>query len=229
VRLLVTRPESEGERTAQALRVRGHAVTLAALLRIEPVAFEVPDKPYGAVVLTSANAVRAVARHQQRAELMALPVFTVGRHTAEAAQAGGFREVASAEGDRSDLVALLRSRFGNSGTLLLHLAGEDQAGDLTTGGILVETVIAYRAEKTQRFPPEVEAALASFDGILHFSRRSAEAYLSCAAAMDMLGVALTPIHFCLSARVAEPLITAGAANIRIALRPNEAALIDLVS
>ncbi len=36
-----------------------------------------------------------------------------------------------------------------------------------------------------------------------------------------------PVHYCLSERIAEPLRQAGAANIRVAARPDEAALIEL--
>ncbi len=111
VRLLVTRPEPDGERTAAALRARGHDVLVAPLLRRRRVDCELPDGPYGAVVMTSANAARAVARHPQREQLTALPAFTVGRHTAEAARAAGFRDVHSADGDKNDLVALLRARL----------------------------------------------------------------------------------------------------------------------
>jgi uroporphyrinogen-III synthase len=229
VRLLVTRPEPDGERTAQALRVRGHEVVVAALLHIEPIAFELADQSYDAVVLTSANAVRAVVRHPKRARLTALPSLTVGRHTAEAARAAGFRDVASAEGDRNDLAALLRRRFGNSGKALLHLAGEDRAGDLAACGVPVDTVVAYRAVKAKRFPPEIPGALGSLGGVLHFSRRSAETYLSCAAQADVVRAALAPVHFCLSQQAAEPLAAAGAADIRIASRPNEATLVALVA
>ena len=64
--------------------------------------------------------------------------------------------------------------------------------------------------------------------MLHFSRRSAEAYVKAARNAGLLEAALTrPVHFCLSARVAEPLTQAGAAKIRIAARPDEAALIEL--
>ena len=60
MRLLVTRPDPDGERTADALRVRGHSVLLSALLRMEIVPAVWPDQDYAAVVLTSANAARAV-------------------------------------------------------------------------------------------------------------------------------------------------------------------------
>jgi uroporphyrinogen-III synthase len=226
VRLLVTRPEPDGARTAAALRERGHDVTVAALLRVETVAFELVEQAYGAVAMTSANAARTIAGHPWRALLTALPVFTVGRHTAEAARAAGFGAVHSAEGDRDDLVALIRARLGGSDKPLLYLAGEDRAGDLDACGVPVTTAVAYRAVKAERFPPEV--TLAALDGVLHFSRRSAEAYLACAERAGALRPALALVHFCLSQQVAQPLAAAGATDVRTAPRPNEAALIELV-
>jgi uroporphyrinogen-III synthase len=240
VRLLVTRPEPDGERTAQALRARGHAVVLAPLLRTEPVAFALPDERFGAVVLTSANAARAIADHPRRAQLTAMPAFTVGRRTAEAARAVGFRAVHSADGDKGDLVALLRAdlvrrQSATHGAPLLYLAGADRAGDLAQGdlaqgGLPVRTVVVYRAVKAARFPPDVAAALArgAIDGVLHFSARSAEAYLDCAAQGGIRAAALAPVHYCLSRQVAAPLAAAGAAALRIAARPDEMAMLELV-
>jgi uroporphyrinogen-III synthase len=221
VRLLVTRPEPDGERTAAALRARGHEVLLAPLLRTEFVPFDLPDEAFAAVVLTSTNAARAVAQHPQRGKLTALPAFTVGRRTAEAAREVGFREVRSADGDQRDLVELLR----DARTPLLYLAGEDRAGDLTAA----VSVVAYRAVKIGEFPPEVAAALTqgALDGVLHFSRRTAEAYLDCAEHAGCVAAALVPLQLCLSKRVAEPLAAAGGARIRLAERPDEASLLAL--
>jgi uroporphyrinogen-III synthase len=239
VRLLVTRPERDGARTAQALRARGHAVVLAPLLRTETIAFVLPDQAFSAVVLTSANAARAVADHPGRAQLTALTAFTVGRRTAEAARAVGFRDVRSADGDKRDLVDLLRAdllrtdllRIGsNDRAPLLYLAGEDRAGDLAAAGLPVHTAVVYRALKADHFPPPVAAALAQreIDGVLHFSARSAEAYLDCAVRGGIGNQALAPVHYCLSRWVAAPLSAAGAAAIRIAARPDEMAMLELV-
>jgi uroporphyrinogen-III synthase len=231
VRLLVTRPEPDGERTGAALRTRGHDVRLAPLLRMQTIDCEIAGTDYGAVVLTSANAARALAGHSRRAALTALPAFAVGRHTAEAARGAGFRDVRSAGGDKADLVALIRAE-NRSRAPLLYLAGADRAGelDLSACGVPVETVMVYRAVKAERFPPAIAAALAQgeIDGVLHFSRRSAQAYLACACRGGLLDRALSPLHFCLSHQVAEPLAAAGAAAIRIALRPDEAAMLELV-
>src|SRR5262245_56238778 len=126
MRLLVTRPQHDGERTAARLRARGHEVTLAPLLSIDAVDAALPREPLSAVVMTSANAARIIARHPRRDALTSLPAFTVGRHTAEAARAAGFRAVECADGDKDDLAALLRARFNERSAPLLYLAGEDR-------------------------------------------------------------------------------------------------------
>ena len=113
---------------------------------------------------------------------------------------------------------------------LLYLAGEDRAGDLAAAGLPVHTAVVYRALKADHFPPPVAAALAqtAIDGVLHFSTRSAEAYLDCAAHDAIRGSALAPVHYCLSRQVAAPLSAAGAVAVRIAARPDEASLLELV-
>lgn len=232
MRLLVTRPEADGERTAAALRAGGFDVLLAPLLRIETLAADLGPGPWSALVLTSVNAAPAVDRHPRRLELLRLPVFAVGRRTAEAARAIGFGDVTSADGDRQDLVGAIRTH--HRGGPLLYLAGDDRAGDLAAelaaDGVPIRTVVVYRAAKVANFPSAVAEALATgrLDGVLHFSRRSAEAYMTCAERAGIREQALRPCHYCLSAHVAEPLAAAGAGTIRIAPRPEERALIDVI-
>jgi uroporphyrinogen-III synthase len=230
VRLLLTRPEADAVRTAAALRAGGHEVVLAPLLRIELVDFALPDEPWSAVVMTSANAARAVADHPRREALIAAEAFAVGRHTAEAARAAGFRTVHSADGDKDDLADLLRARRGEASAPLLYLTGEDRAGDLAAGNTPVVTVVAYRAVMVLHFAPEVAAVLArrEVDGVLHFSTRSAQAYLDCASRAGIRDAALAPVHVCISRQVAQPLAAAGAAAIRIAPRPDETAMLELI-
>jgi uroporphyrinogen-III synthase len=233
VRLLVTRPEPDAERTAATLRARGCEVIVAALLRVETLAPELGHGPWRALALTSANAARAIERHPRRAELVTLPAFVVGRRTGAAARAAGFGEVRSADGNASDLVRLIAARV--AGGALLYLAGEDRAGDLVgdlaAHGVTVETAVVYRAAKVSSFPAAAAAALAAggLDGVLHYSRRSTEAYLDCARAAGLLDQALAPVHYCLAQPVAEPLLKAGARDMRIAARPEEGALLDLIA
>ena len=229
MRLLVTRPEPDNARTAAVLRANGHEVVLAPLLHIEAVVgADIGAPPWAAILLTSANSARAVADHPRRAELIALPVLTVGRASAEAARAAGFADVTSANGDADDLARLAAQRFAGAPQPLLYLAGEDRSGELAVPGLAVRTVVAYRAAKAEKFSPAVRTALeqGSIDGVLHFSRRSVESYLDCGR--DLCGPALKPMHYCLSAWAAEPLRLAGATEIHVAPQPDEASLLALV-
>src|SRR5262245_58041847 len=234
MRLLVTRPEPDAERTAAALRANGHDVVVAPVLRIEPVAAEFGDGPFAGVIMTSANAAQAIAGHARLAQLTALPVFAVGARTANAARQAGFAAVASADGGWTKLVRLIAARVRGRGARLLYLAAEDRSGDITgtlaDSGIAVETVVLYRAVATPGFARDLQAALRDgpLDGVLHYSRRSAQAFVAGATAAGLLPTALKVRHFCLTVEVALPLETAGA-RVRIAARPEEAALIELLS
>jgi uroporphyrinogen-III synthase len=234
VRLLLTRPEPDAERTAASLRARGHFVVVAPLLRIETVAdAELGSGPWAAILVTSANAARAIAAHKRLSELRALPVLAVGERSAQAMRAAGFADISSAGGGSSDLARLAAERL-KQGVPLLYIAGVDRAGDiagdLSAQNFVVRTVVVYRAAAVDALPRAGADALATgIDGVLHFSRRGAEAYVNVARAADLHEQALTKAaHFCLSARVAEPLAQAGAADIRLAPQPAEAALLALI-
>jgi uroporphyrinogen-III synthase len=235
VRLLVTRPEPEGAQTAARLRDRGHEVRLAPLLGIEPVT----DAAFGAgpwagVVFTSANAVRAIAGHRRFGALAALPAFVVGARTRDAAVAAGLPNVVSAEGDVGDLAGLIAAGREGNGLQFIYFAGSDRAGDLAgalaKAGRVVETVIAYRAVIVSDFDAGTRSVIGrgGIDGVLHYSERTAGAFIAAAQAAGIMDSAIKLRHFCLSAQVAAPLAAAGAVAMEIAAAPNEAALFALI-
>jgi len=235
VRLLVTRPEPDAERTSAALRAKGHIVTVAPLLRVETLAdAELGAGPWAAILVTSANAARVIVAHKRVAELRGLPVLAVGEPSADAMRSAGFADVTSAEGSASDLTRLATERMKH-GELLLYLAGADRssdiAADLAAQNFLVRTVVIYRAVQEKALPAAAADVLkGGIDGVLHFSRRSAEAYVNATCSPGMSERAIKQlVHFCLSAQVAEPLTQAGAIDIRIAREPTEPALLVLVA
>ncbi len=232
MRLLVTRPRPEAERTAQALARRGHDALIAPMLEIEPVNADFNPASFDAIVITSANAVRSLVQAALQNSLLR-PVLAVGNQTAQAARDAGFLDVMSADGDAADLISLIRSRWNKGRARLLYLAGNDRsrdlAADLAKDGIQVETVIVYGADAAARLPDDAQQALrhGTIDGVLHYSRRSTEIFLTCA---DAGGLDVSPLrHYCLSQRAAEPLSARGFKAIRIAPRPDEVALLDLIA
>lgn len=231
MRLLVTRPEPDATRSAQALRAGGHEALVAPLLAVQTIETDIVG-PYSAVLMTSANAARALSAHPRAGELITLPAFTVGARSADAAHAAGFREVVSAEGALTDLVRLVAARFAGTAARLLYLAGEDRAGDLAgdlaAHGIAVETVVIYRAVAAERLPAELMQALSNMrlEGAVHYSSRSVTTLIELAEQSGVLNALLDLAHYCLSSEVAAPLRAAGAVRISVASHPDEAALIE---
>ena len=229
--VLLTRPEDDAARTAQALTARGHTVLVAPLMRMETINGELGG-PFAAVLLTSANAARAFTP-RGRAELTRLPAFAVGVRTAQAAREAGFTQVESADGALADLVRLVNARrpVGR----LLYLAGEDRAGDLAgdlaAHGIMVETSVIYRTVPVEALPEDAVRALAAgrIDAVLHYSRRSALTLLHLAGKAGLLNATLNLAHYCLSDDVAAVLRESGAGQVVAAAVPTEAALLDRVA
>jgi len=233
MRVVVTRPQADAERTASALRARGHEVLVAPLMQVEPIDADLGGD-WSAVVITSANAPAAIAGNAARETLIKLPLFAVGERTARAAREAGFTQVVSAGGDVRDLVRVVAEHHAGKVAPLLYLAGEDRAadliGELAAHGIKAEMRVVYRAV-TAPFPPELVEALKAgeIDAVLHYSRRSADNYLAGAKAAGITAEAFNVRHVCLAETIATPLVAAGATSIAIASQPQEAALIDLLS
>jgi uroporphyrinogen-III synthase len=233
VRLLITRPPPDAERTAAALHALGHGVVIAPLLDVQLVAnAKIGAGPWAGVLVTSANAAQAIVQHQAHASLVGVRAFTVGERSAQAMRAAGFAAVTSADGDVHNLARVVAAHL-NVPARLLYLAGEERSGDLAGAlrghGFAVDTVAIYRATTAEQFSQAaIDALTRGLDGVLHYSRRSAEAYVDAARQSGILAKALGLAHYCLSAQVAEPLTAAGATKVSIAAAPNEAALLALI-
>ena len=233
MRILVTRPQPSGAQTALALRESGHEPIVAPLFQMEILSRVDPDAgPWAAILLTSVNAMWGIANLACHDGWRATPVFAVGDRTAKAARDQGYTEVMSASGNVNDLVNLVAARL-TPPARLLYLAGQERSGDLAGAlrakNFIVDVVVVYRIIAARTLPePAIAALRDGVDGILHFSRSSAEAFVKAAGNAGLLEVALArPVHYCLSSQVAEPLRQAGAANIRIASRPDEASMLEL--
>jgi uroporphyrinogen-III synthase len=236
VAVLVTRPQPDNEATAAALRTKGLKVLLAPMLRFELVAFhDDADARYGAVIVTSANAIRTIEAHLT-SRLLALPLFAVGERTAQAARHAGFRDVAVAEGDaaalRDLIVASVRGKTLKKASTLLYLAGADLAGDLAAElgerGFSVVTHTTYRMIPVLSLPQEACDAFAAnkVEAVLHYSRRSARAFLDAVRAAGVEISALAIPQCCISDAVALIVRDVGAPQVLVARSPDENGLFE---
>jgi len=233
--VLVTRPHPDDEATANGLRGRGFEVLLAPMLRFEAVPFhDDGEADYGAVIVTSANALRGIESQLEGTPLLKLPLFAVGEHTASAARGAGFENVIPAGGDagalRDLVLARVKTRELKKTSPLLYLAGadlaRDLAGELGERGFTVVTQTTYRMTAVPGLPYEVSDAFAAnrIEAVLHYSRRSARAFLEAARASGVEITALSIPQCCISEGVASVVRDAGATQVMVAASPDENAL-----
>jgi uroporphyrinogen-III synthase len=225
MRVLVTRPQADAERTADRLRASGHEPLIAPLLSVRATGTPPPDDPPDALLVTSAHAAAAL----ERLSFKDRPVFAVGERSAAAVRQAGCANVHSGEGDAAGLAALI-ARMLAPDTVLLHVAGRhrkpEPEASLREAGHTVRVWEAYEAVAARDLPDRLSSALTAgrIDGVLHYSRRSAALLVDLVDRAGLRPHLRSVTHLCLSADVAVPLASLDAA-VLVAAEPHETALL----
>ncbi|HVH78115.1 MAG TPA: uroporphyrinogen-III synthase [Stellaceae bacterium] len=196
LRALVTRPRHEARNLAALLADRGIEAVIEPMIEIVDREAVLSDLAgVQAILCTSANGVRALAR---ASEARTLSIFAVGDATARAARAAGFSAVESAGGDVGDLARLVTSRLRPADGRLLHVAGSDVAGDLAgrldAVGFRVERCVLYEARAAEALSAGAVRLIetGAIDLALFFSPRTAAIFTRLAqAARVASGLAAT--------------------------------------
>jgi uroporphyrinogen-III synthase len=225
VRLLVTRPEPDAGETAARLTEMGHEVMLQPMLRVvfsdPPEALPEPS----AVIATSRNGVRALAAWPVAAAWRGKPLFVTGDGTAQTAVEAGFTGVRSGGADAAALASRIVRDLPKGDGPVVYAAARDRSGALAGGlnaaGYDVRTIEAYRAEGVTALDPGVAEALRAgrIDGILFFSRRTAEAFVAAVEAAGLSEALAAIACYALSERIAAPL-RALSSSVKVAERPD---------
>jgi uroporphyrinogen-III synthase len=170
--------------------------------------------------------------------LLKLPLFAVGEHTATVAREIGFEHVISGGGGAASLrdlvLAGVKTKALKKASPLLYLAGadlaRDLAGELGERGFTVVTQTTYRMIPLSSLPYEVRDAFAAnrIEAVLHYSRRSARAFLESIRAAGVEISALSIPQCCISAGIASVVRDAGATQVMVAASPDENALFALL-
>lgn len=233
MRVLVTRPQPDADRTAVRLAALGHEALVQPLLTI---AFNPPpadvERP-GAILITSQNAVRALTKWPQMRDWQAVPVFAAGPATARALADAGFKDVRTGARDSGSLADVVIKTYPKNAGPLLYPAARDRAGALAGGlsaqGYDVRAVEAYRADPVTRFDPDVRDALVrgEIGGVLLYSGRTAKTLKAVAAAEGISDSLAQPEYFVISRHVAEIVADLGA-RMHVTERPDEDSLLALI-
>ncbi len=160
--VLILRPQPGADATAERTRAVGLLPIVAPLFRIVPLDWSMPERPFQAILLTSANAARSLGTEPDRD----IPVYAVGAATAEAARAAGFETVTAGRGDVSQVV---RRAAADGIASMLHPTGVDRTG-FDPEGMRIDVRPVYSAEPVEPGAAFDEALAQDAVAMLHSAR-----------------------------------------------------------
>jgi uroporphyrinogen-III synthase len=235
--LIVTRPLADADKLKTRLQATGHTASVAPLLtiRIDDNA-TIPDNPWQAIAVTSANALTALASTGLSKKLKAVPVFAVGPASAKLAGELGFADVRQAEGDLIALQGLMKQVLKAESGPILYLTGKVRSGDLAAGlrshGFSVERVELYEAVAAAQLPAHAKQAIRSgkADGVVLYSARTADIWAQLAKQDELGTQAAKLVHFCLSQTVAERIRLSLGDNVSIVIsgKPDDDSMLETI-
>jgi uroporphyrinogen-III synthase len=228
MRVLITRPAQDAARFAAVLAAHGHQALCASLLTVHflegpPLALD----GIAAVLATSANGIRALARRTQRRDV---PVYAVGPQTAEAARETGFSRIECAYGDAAALAEAVPHWAKPETGALFYAAGRGHGRlkmllEAKGFSVRLEELYEVAAEKT--LPRAARAALANheLDAVLLFSPRSAAVLRDTILKAGLTDACKSLTAVCLSAAAAEALAPLSFRTTLVAAHPNQDAVL----
>ncbi len=227
MRIWVTRPfEDAGQLRAQLI-AQGHEVILEPLLRIE----HFHDEPIElddaqALIATSRNALRSLAGRPEEVACKSMPLFVVGRGTAQAAEAMGFETIIEGPSTASALLGLILNAANINDGALVHLSAENVAYNLCEElrhlGYHVFQPILYRTIPVETLSDTLLHNIKSgrIEGVVLLSGRTAEAYANIMKSGELLGFVRSIMHYCLSESIASRLSLLQPINVKSSTAPN---------
>lgn len=232
MRVLITRPREDAGPLAERLAGMGVDSLIEPLLEIRYLPAAGLDLDgVQALLVTSANGARALARATDRRDL---PVYAVGDGSARAAGAAGFARVESAAGDVEALAALVVARLDPGAGRVVHVAGSAVAGDLAgrlaAAGFAAERAVLYEARQARALSAACVAALRAggLDAVALFSPRTAAGFVRLAREAGVAEACAGLEALCLSEAVAERAATLAWRRVRVARRPDLDSFLDLL-
>ncbi len=232
MRLLITRPEEDSRPLASALAEKGIEHLIQPMMTVTDTDVSEPDlNGVQALLITSANGIRAFAR---RNEIRDIPVIAVGDASARTARELGFSTVESARGNVETLAALVLGELAPADGALVHVVGSQVAGDLsgalTDAGFDVRRAVLYSARAVDVLGEDATSALrnGALDGVLLFSPRTGALFEELVRNAGLEGSLATTTAYCLSRPVADKVRGLPWADVVIAAEPNQDALLAVI-
>lgn len=224
--ILITRPEPDASDLADLLVSRGFSVLVNPLMTLELCySNPLPVEDVQGVIVTSRNALRALAQNASLADLCSVPLFAVGEATALAAKELGFHTIYEGPGTARELLPVIREKAETSEGRLLHVAGREKSFDLKkvleTEGFKIDVAVVYAMEPVTQLETRTVDAFASGEvaDVILLSPKTAKIFSGLAKKSGLEPFFSDVTFFCLSKNVAQAIEIEGNYRMAVAAEP----------
>ena len=232
MKVLLTRPKQDSERTAGELKKLNISSIISPVLRILLKSIEKQElQHHQAILLSSKHSVAGLSSLKIR---RSLPIYCVGDATSCAVSDEGFSNVYSASGDINDLISLVGKSLISTNGSILYLSGLRKKGEvidsLESLGFEIENRVVYEAKVVQSLNKSAVKALEAneIQGVLLYSPRSAEIFIRMIERLGFQKILQNLEVYCLSSAVADVVKGLKWNKVLIASRPNNLEMLALV-
>ncbi len=239
--LLVTRPLPDSIPLATTLQDMGFDVCIEPIISITTKTKQKQSledllaKPPYAVILTSANGVRALAELSEERDIK---IITVGPASYEKALEFGYKDVDMANiaygGDVKGLVRHIKEKYSPEDGMFLHVSGQITAGELMQSlkniGFQACSLPIYKTSYATAFSSQLIGSFeeGEIEAVLLYSPRTARIFKELLEQHE-IGQHMQKVDcYCLSQNVADKISEISFKNIYIAKNPTQDAMLGLI-
>jgi uroporphyrinogen-III synthase len=230
--IVILRSPDECEEIEAAIKDRGFEPLAHEILKVD-----ILDTSFSEIeedtplIFTSANAVRAFIRSSDKRQM---PVYTVGRNTADEARSFGFQNVECAFGTAAELVDLLTGPGRVHAKPPLYIRAETISQDMKTlcsaRGLAINEAVAYRSTPVEKLGIELlkKADSRQIAAIMFFSARGAQVFSDLIQQYDR-ALRMTPIKaLCIGDGMIHSLSVLPFSEVKVASTPDRHGMIKLL-
>ncbi|PZQ45259.1 MAG: hypothetical protein DI551_07895 [Micavibrio aeruginosavorus] len=231
--IAIVRSGEDAPEIEAAIREAGRIPLFEPILKIEPIDVDLPEIEQGeALVFTSGHAIEVFAERSGRRNI---PVYTVGRNTADIARQNGFTNIVNAAGTVDDLAEILKIVAKSGEIDLIYLRGEDVSQDLrgilNKNGVNLREFTLYRAILADSLSLALLKAIdqRALEAVMLFSARGALALAELLEQYDRAGRMRTTKALCIGDSVVQSVSVLPFERVLVSSKPDRHGMIELIT
>ncbi|WP_339048401.1 uroporphyrinogen-III synthase [Candidatus Mesenet endosymbiont of Phosphuga atrata] len=227
--LLLTRPLLDSKKTKSILEKYGYKVHIEPMFKIKYLETKLAQD-FDVIVSTSSNSIRALSKISQKRNY---PIITVGNSTMKIAKELGFANVASANGNVSDLILYIKEHYSQE-LKFLYVRGKEISFNfkkvLTEKGFTVEETILYESISRKKLTEKCKKFLLTnlIREAPFFSARTAKIFCSLVEKSNLLDHIRNTTACSMSEKITGNLAHYHWKNIVTSNQPTQESMLDCI-